>query len=51
MFVGIARLSLSIPHAASLKDKRQVVRSIKERLRERVHASVAEVDHQELWPE
>jgi uncharacterized protein YlxP (DUF503 family) len=49
MVVGIVRVELFVPGAQSLKDKRQVVRSIKERLRERVHASVAEVDHQELW--
>jgi hypothetical protein len=49
MVVGIVRMELFVPGSQSLKDKRQVVRSIKERLRERVHASVAEVDHQELW--
>lgn len=49
MVVGIVRVELFVPGSQSLKDKRQVVRSIKERLRERVHASVAEVDHQELW--
>ena len=49
MVVGIVRVELFVPGAQSLKDKRQVVRSIKERLRERMHASVAEVDHQELW--
>lgn len=49
MVVGIVRLELHLPGAQSLKDKRQVVRSLKERLRERVHASVAEVEHQDLW--
>ena len=38
-----------MPGAQSLKDKRQVVRSLKERVRERVHASVAEVEYQDLW--
>jgi uncharacterized protein YlxP (DUF503 family) len=32
-----------------LKDKRQVVRSMKERLRERLRAAVAEVEFQDLW--
>ena len=42
-------VTISIPAAQNLKDKRQVVRSMKERLRERVHASVAEVEFQDLW--
>ena len=49
MVVGIVRFELHLPQAQSLKDKRQVVRSIKERIRERVHASVAEVEYQDLW--
>ena len=49
MVVGIVRLELHLPGAQSLKDKRQVVRSLKERLRERVRAAVAEVEYQDLW--
>ena len=49
MFVGIVRIELHLPGSGSLKDKRSVVRSLKERIRQRVHASVAEVDHQDLW--
>ncbi len=49
MVVGIVRLELHLPGAQSLKDKRQVVRSLKERLHERVRAAVAEVEYQELW--
>lgn len=49
MFVGIVRIELHIPGATSLKGKRSVVRSLKERIRQRVRAAVAEVDHQDLW--
>jgi hypothetical protein len=49
MVVGIVRLELHLPAARSLKDKRQVVRSMKERLRERLRAAVAEVEFQDLW--
>ena len=49
MFVGIVRIELHLPGASTLKDKRSVVRSLKERIRSRVHAAVAEVDHQDLW--
>jgi len=43
VFVGVARFVLQIPGARSLKDRRQVVRSLKERLRARLPVSVAEV--------
>jgi uncharacterized protein YlxP (DUF503 family) len=49
MFVGIVRIELHIPGVSSLKGKRSVVRGLKERIRQRVHAAVAEVDHQDLW--
>ena len=49
MVVGIVRIELHIPAAQSLKDKRQVVRGLKDRIRERAQAAVAEVDHQDLW--
>ena len=47
MFVGSLRARLLIREARSLKDKRQVVLSIKDRLRDRFNVSVAEVDEQE----
>ena len=49
MFVGIVRIELHIPASRSLKDKRSVVQGLKERIRHRVRAAVAEVDHQDLW--
>ena len=49
MFVGIVRVELHVPGARSLKDKRAVVRALKERIRHRTQAAVAEVDHQDLW--
>ncbi len=49
MFVGVVRVELHLPGAGSLKEKRAVVRGLKERIRTRVHAAVAEVDHQDLW--
>jgi uncharacterized protein YlxP (DUF503 family) len=49
MFVGIVRIELHIPAATSLKEKRSVVRSLKERIRQRAQASVAEVDYHDLW--
>lgn len=49
MFAGIVRIELHLPASQSLKDKRSIVRGLKDRIRERVHAAVAEVDHQDLW--
>jgi uncharacterized protein YlxP (DUF503 family) len=43
MFVGVLRLVLQIPGARSLKDKRRVAVSLKERLQGRLHVSAAEV--------
>ena len=42
-------LELRIEHAQSLKDRRQVVRSLKDRLRTSFNISVAELDAAELW--
>lgn len=49
MFIGIARFELFIPAARSLKDKRQVIRSVMASAQKRLHVAVAEVDHQDLW--
>lgn len=42
-------LELSIEHAQSLKDRRQVVRSLKEKLRRGFNISVAELDEAVIW--
>ena len=49
MVVGVLRLTLRIEGAASLKDKRQVVRKVVDRLRSRFNVSVAEVGDNDLW--
>jgi len=49
VFAGIVRIELHLPGSTSLKDKRSIVRGLKDRIRDRVHAAVAEVDHQDLW--
>jgi uncharacterized protein len=48
-FVAILTVELRFPEAHSLKDKRMFVRSAKQQLQNRVGASVAEVDHHEVW--
>jgi uncharacterized protein len=49
MPIGLLTLEIHIPDARSLKDKRQVLRSLKDRLRAHYNVAVAELDHQELW--
>ena len=49
MPVGLLTLELHIPDAQSLKDKRQVLRSLKDRLRAHFNVSVAELDASGLW--
>jgi uncharacterized protein YlxP (DUF503 family) len=50
MTVGIYSFELHLPAARSLKDKRRVVRRLKDRLRARYNVAVAEPpEHQDLW--
>ena len=48
-FVGILSVELHFPESGSLKGKRKFVKSAKAQLQNRFGASVAEVDHHELW--
>lgn len=49
MPVGLLTLDIHIPDAQSLKDKRHVLRSLKDRLRAHFNVAVSELDHQEVW--
>jgi uncharacterized protein YlxP (DUF503 family) len=49
MPIGLLTLEIHLPEAHSLKDKRQVLRSLKDRLRKKFNVAVAEMEHQDLW--
>ncbi len=49
MIVGLCTVELHIPDAQSLKGKRQVLQSLKTRLRNRFNISFAEIEEQDLW--
>jgi uncharacterized protein len=49
MPVGLLILELHIPDAQSLKDKRQVLRSLKDKLRREFNVAVAELDFHDVW--
>ena len=48
-YLGVLSVELHFPAAGSLKGKRKFVKSAKAQLQNRFGASVAEVDHHELW--
>lgn len=47
--VALCLIEVHLPGVASLKEKRQILRSLKDRLRAHYNVSVAEIDHQDLW--
>ncbi|HEX7101019.1 MAG TPA: DUF503 domain-containing protein [Nitrolancea sp.] len=49
MILGTAQLTLHIPDAQSLKDRRRVVKSIVQRVRNRYDVAIADVDKQQQW--
>ncbi len=49
MVVGLCTVELYIPDGHSLKAKRQVLLSLKDRLRDKFNVSIAEVGDQDLW--
>lgn len=49
MFIGVCTIELHVPDSGSLKTKRQSLRSLKDRIRNKFNVSVAEVDNNDLW--
>ena len=49
MYIGVGWVALRMPENASLKDKRQVVRSVLQRLRNDYQVAAAEVGSQDTW--
>ncbi len=49
VIVGLCTIELFLADSQSLKDKRQVLSSLKDRLRQRFNVTVAEVEAQDLW--
>lgn len=49
MLVGTLLVQVYIPSATSLKDKRQVVKSVIHRVQNRFNVSIVELDSENLW--
>jgi len=47
MHIGVLQFTVEIPYAESLKDKRRVIRSMKDKLRRQYNVSIAETDNQD----
>ena len=48
-FVTLLTIELLIPHSHSLKEKRRAIRGLKDRIRSKFNASVAEIAYQNKW--
>ena len=49
MIIGLLEIEISIPDARSLKDKRSVIKSLKDRIAGKMNMSVAEIGHHDEW--
>lgn len=49
IFYGVGRLDLHLPYCRSLKDKRSILNSLKNRLADRARVAVIDVGSQDLW--
>ena len=49
MPIGVMTLAIRIPAAHSLKEKRSVLRKVRDRLQSRFNVAVAELDYQDVW--
>ncbi|MCP4643414.1 MAG: DUF503 domain-containing protein [bacterium] len=49
MTIGVLQMDLRIHGSRSLKEKRRVIKSLKERIRNRYNCSIAEIDFKDQW--
>lgn len=49
MIVGISEITLHLPESHSLKDKRQIIKSVMARVRQRFEVAIAEVGDNDIW--
>ena len=49
MIIGILNIELSIPESNSLKAKRQIIKSLKDKLRRSFNISISETDNHDIW--
>jgi uncharacterized protein YlxP (DUF503 family) len=49
MIIGVLTLELHLPESNSLKSKRTIIKSLKDRIKNKFNVSIAEIDGNDLW--
>ena len=49
MHIGLLQIELFLPGNQSLKGKRQIIKSIKDKVRNQTNVSISEVDYHDAW--
>lgn len=49
MIIGVLEVEIFIPYSRSIKEKRQIVKSIKDKIKSKFNVSVAELDYYDAW--
>jgi len=49
MIIGVVTFDIHLPAVGSLKGKRKIVKSLKDRIRNKFNVSVAEIEAQDIW--
>ena len=49
MLIGVCTVDLHLPESGSLKNKRLILKSLKDRIKKNFNVSISEIDHHDLW--
>jgi len=49
VLIGTCTVDLHLPGSGSLKNKRYILRSLKDRIKKNFNVSISEIDHHDLW--
>lgn len=49
MLIGVCTIDLHLPESGSLKNKRYILKSLKERIKKKFNVSISEIDYLDLW--
>jgi len=49
MIIGVLEIEIFIPYSTSIKEKRYIVKSIKDKVKSKYNVSIAELDYQDAW--
>jgi uncharacterized protein YlxP (DUF503 family) len=49
MLIGVCTVDLHMPESGSLKNKRYILKSLKDRIKKNFNVSISEIDYHDLW--